>query len=53
MTTSLLTKKSVGSGAFKNIHKAAKCKVPKKVLKNYQKFLIKKGLNGKGQKITK
>ncbi len=51
--TVLLTKKSVGSGAFKNIHKAAKCKVPKKVLKNYQKFLIKKGLNGKGQKITK
>ncbi len=53
MKTTLLTKKTVGCGAFKKISPKAKCKVPKSVLKDYKKFLKKKGLNGKGQKITK
>ncbi|WP_022762101.1 leucine-rich repeat protein [Butyrivibrio sp. AD3002] len=51
--TVLLTKKSVGKNAFKGVNAKAKAKVPKKVLKAYKKFLPGKGLNGKGQKITK
>ena len=35
--------KKVGSGAFKNIHKKATIKVPKKKKKAYQKLLKKKG----------
>ncbi|SDB24079.1 leucine-rich repeat protein [Butyrivibrio sp. INlla16] len=51
--TVLLTKKTVGKNAFKGVNAKAKAKVPKKVLKLYKKFLPGKGLNGKGQKITK
>ena len=49
--TTLLTKSSVGGSAFKGIHANAKVKVPKKVLKSYQKVLKSRGINGKTQKI--
>ena len=42
--TAKLTSSSVGSGAFKGIPKNAVIKCPKKVLKSYQKFLVKKGV---------
>ena len=46
-----LTKKSIGKNAFKDIHKKAVIKVPKKKLKAYQKFLKGKG-QAKSVKIT-
>ena len=49
--SALLTKKSVGGGAFKNIHPKAVVKVPKKQLASYKKFLPKKGLNKPTQKV--
>ena len=51
--TKLLTKKSVGSGAFKGIHPNAKVKVPKKKLKDYQKIFKARGVKEKTQTITK
>jgi hypothetical protein len=51
--TTLLTKNSVGSNAFKGIHSKAKVKVPKKKLKDYQKILKSRGIKEKTQKITK
>nr|MCR4692171.1 leucine-rich repeat protein [Lachnospiraceae bacterium] len=42
--TKLLTKKKVGSKAFKGIHKKAVFKVPSKVKKLYKSFLKKKGV---------
>jgi len=49
--SALLTKKSVGGGAFQNIHPGAVAKVPKKQRAIYKKFLPKKGLNKPAQKI--
>ncbi len=48
-----LTKKSVGSNAFKGISSMAKIKVPKKVLKDYTKIFKAKGLNKKTQSVVK
>lgn len=45
--TTKLTSKKVGSKAFKGTPANAKVTVPKKSLKNYKKFLYKKGLNKK------
>ena len=42
-----LTKKTIGSQAFKNVNAKAKVKVPKSVKKSYQKLLVSKGLNKK------
>ena len=42
----------VGKNAFGKINKKAQIKVPRKVLKKYKKFLRKKGLNGKDQKVS-
>ena len=42
--TTNLTKDSVKSGAFKGIDKKATIKCPKKKKKEYQKFLVKKGV---------
>ncbi len=50
--TSKLTNKNVGKQAFKNIHKKATIKVPKKKLKAYKTLLKKKGV-GKNVKISK
>ena len=47
-----LTKKSIGKNAFKDIHKKAVIKVPKKKRKAYQKFLKGKG-QAKSVKIKK
>ena len=52
ITSTSLTKKSVGKNAFKGIHKKAVIKVPKKKLKAYQKFLKGKG-QAKSVKIKK
>ena len=43
--TTKLTSKKVGSKAFKGTPKKAKVKVPKKSLKAYKKFLVKKGIS--------
>ena len=47
--TTKLTSKKVGSKAFKGTPKNATVKVPKKSLKAYKKFLIKKGIHKKAQ----
>lgn len=49
ITTSYLTKKNVGAGAFKGISEKAVIKVPKKQLKAYQKLLISKGVSKKAR----
>ena len=51
--TTKLTDKNVGASAFKSISSTATIKVPKSCLKDYQKLLKKKGINGKKQKIKK
>ena len=43
LKTSLLTAKTVGANAFKNIYKKATFKCPKKKVSEYKKLLIKKG----------
>lgn len=50
--TTKLTKKRVGSNAFKGIHAKAKIKVPKKKLALYKKVLRSRGV-GKKAKIMK
>ena len=52
ITSTQLTKKSVGKNAFKGIAKKAVIKVPKKKLKSYQKILKGKG-QAKSVKIKK
>lgn len=52
ITVKTTTLKSVGSNAFKGIHKKAKIKVPKKQYKNYKKLLSNKGQK-KSVKIKK
>lgn len=47
--TTKLTSKKVGSKAFKGTPKNAKVKVPKKSLKAYKKFLVKKGIHKKAK----
>lgn len=47
--TTKLTSKKVGSSAFKGTPKNAKVKVPKKSLKAYKKFLVKKGIHKKAK----
>lgn len=49
--SSLLTEKSVGKNAFSGINKKAVVKVPSKKKAAYKKWLKKKGLTGKNQKI--
>ena len=51
--TTKLTDNNVGASAFKSISATATVKVPKNCLKDYQKLLKKKGINGKKQKIKK
>lgn len=51
--TTKLNAKTVGAKAFKGINAKAKVKVPKAKFKAYKKFLKKRGINGKKQKITK
>ncbi|MBO4864400.1 MAG: leucine-rich repeat protein [Eubacterium sp.] len=51
--TTKLTKKKVGTDAFKKIHKKAKVSVPKKKYKSYKKILKARGIKGKKQKIKK
>lgn len=53
INTKKLTNKNVGNKAFAKIDPKAKIKVPASCLKPYKKFLPKKGLNGKTQKILK
>lgn len=48
-----LTAKKVGAEAFSKISAKAKVKVPKNKVAAYKKILIKKGLNGKKQKVVK
>jgi hypothetical protein len=50
--TTKLTSKTVGSSAFKGTYAKATVKVPKAKLKEYTKFLRKKGV-GKNAKIKK
>lgn len=45
--TTKLKEKSIGKNAFKAIPKTATMKVPKKQLKNYKKYMSKKGYKGK------
>ena len=52
ITVKTTTLKSVGSNAFKGIHKKAKIKVPKKQYKKYKKLLSNKGQK-KSVKIKK
>jgi hypothetical protein len=47
--TTQLTTQSVGSKAFKGISSTATSKVPKSVLKSYQKLLKKKGVGSKAK----
>ena len=47
--TTKLTTKTVGSKAFKGTPKSATVKVPKKSLKTYKKFLVKKGIHKKAK----
>ncbi len=47
--TTKLTSKTVGSKAFKGTPKDAKVKVPRKSLKDYKKFLVKKGIHKKAR----
>jgi hypothetical protein len=47
--TTQLTTQSVGSKAFKGISSTATIKVPKSVLKSYQKLLKKKGVGSKAK----
>ena len=47
--TTKLKSKSVGSKAFKGTSTKAKVKVPKKSLKAYKKFLVKKGISKKAK----
>ena len=47
--TTKLTAKTVGSKAFKGTPKSATVKVPKKSLKAYKKFLVKKGISKKAK----
>ncbi|MBQ8527498.1 MAG: leucine-rich repeat domain-containing protein [Lachnospiraceae bacterium] len=47
--TTKLTSKKVGSSAFKGTPKNATVKVPKKSLKAYKKFLVKKGIHKKAK----
>ena len=47
--TTKLTSKKVGSKAFKGTPKNATVKVPKKSLKAYKKFLVKKGIHKKAK----
>ena len=47
--TTKLTSKKVGSKAFKGTPKNANVKVPKKSLKAYKKFLVKKGISKKAK----
>ncbi len=49
MKTTKLTNKKVGSKAFKGTPKNAVVKVPKKSLKAYKKFLVKKGIHKKAK----
>lgn len=49
--SSLLTEKNVGKQAFTGIHKKAVVKVPSEKKKVYKKWLKKKGVNGKKQKV--
>lgn len=49
--SSLLTEKNVGKNAFSGINKKAVVKVPSKKKAAYKKWLKKKGLTGKNQKI--
>ncbi|MDD6072092.1 MAG: leucine-rich repeat protein [Clostridiales bacterium] len=49
--SNLLTEKNVGKQAFANINKKAVVKVPSKKKAVYKKWLKKKGLTGKNQKI--
>lgn len=51
--TKKLTKKTVGSKAFADIHKKAVVRVPKKKLKLYRRVLKKRGIDGKKQKVRK
>ena len=51
--TTRLTKKTVGSNAFKGINANAKVKVPNSKLKSYKTILKARGIKGKKQKITK
>ncbi len=48
-----LTKKSIGTNAFKGISSKAVIKVPKSKLKTYKSYLKKSGVNGKKQTIKK
>ena len=48
-----LTKKSIGTSAFKGISSKAVIKVPKRKLKTYKSYLKKSGVNGKKQTIKK
>ena len=45
--TKKLTKKNVGSKAFKGVPKTVKIKVPKSKLKDYKKLLTSKGISKK------
>lgn len=51
--TDKLTKKTVGSNAFKGINSKAVIKVPSKVYSSYKKILKKKGVTKKSQKFKK
>ena len=48
-----LTKKSIGTSAFKGISSKAVIRVPKSKLKTYKSYLKKSGVNGKKQTIKK
>ena len=48
-----LTKKSIGTSAFKGISSKAVIKVPKSKLKTYKSYLKKSGVNGKKQTIKR
>ncbi len=49
LKTTKLTSKKVGTKAFKGTPKNAVVKVPKKSLKTYKKFLVKKGIHKKAK----
>ena len=49
--SSLLREKSIGKQAFSGIHKKAVVKVPAKKKSSYKKWLKKRGISGKKQKV--